>query len=326
LTLGFQFARPSSRQFGVDPNLNASDSQSRSNDNGVRRLALPGEPSSQGHVEEEEEEEDEVPLGRRYSRQSLALISPVKRDDSDSDDEPLARRQSRHSQLMSPPAKAGSPVLNLDLPANDGPLLSFAGREEQDAVESDEDDKPLGQRYSTIRPVNQSDEDDVPLALRRLSLAPSAMMNSSPYSTRFQPPQATITALDDQEDGEVEVIRQVAGGSDGGDSDDLPLGLKQGQQPSFSNNPSMYFPPSHQMPPYPPHPMQQHPRSFYGFPQQSSQFFVPPPMGMPPPHDPSMQLAMAQMQMHAAAMSGAAGSGGAGGPGEGIENWRRGVV
>jgi len=217
----------------------------------------------------------------------------------------------------------GSPVLDLKLPSNDEPLLSFAGEAEEVAVDSDEDDKPLGQRFSTIRPVDNSDEDDVPLAFRRLSLAPSALMHTSPYSNRFQPPQATLTALDDRED--VEVIREVVGGSEGGDSDDLPLGLKQNQPPSFPNNPSMYFPPP-QMAPYS-HPHQ----SFYGFPppQQSSQFFVPPPphMGMPPAHDPSMQLAMAQMQMHAAVMSGAAvGGGGGGGPGEGIENWRRGVV
>ncbi|GAA5957409.1 hypothetical protein JCM3765_001129 [Sporobolomyces pararoseus] len=263
-----QFAKPSPRRF-------ASES-AKSSPTAVKKLALPGEPSSQGHGEaEEDEDEDEVPLGRRYSRQSL-MLSP--------------------STL---------PTLDLNLPSTSGPLASFAGEKQQEDKddEEDEDDKPLGHRYSTIRTVDP-DEDDVPLALRRLSLAPSAMTNfATPYSARFQP-RATITGIDEDENAQVEILQPSK--SDAGDSDDLPLGLKQAQQ---SNNPTV---PNYAQPPFQPHP-------FYGFgPPPNSQFFAPAP---PHPHDPTMQLALAQMQMQAAMMS----AGGGGGAGEGIENWRRGV-
>lgn len=264
-----QFAKPSPRRF-------ASESV-KSSPTAVKRLALPGEPSSQGHGQaeaDEDEDEDEVPLGRRYSRQSL-MLSP--------------------STL---------PTLDLNLPSTTEPLASFAGEGQHGGEddEEDEDDKPLGHRYSTIRPVDP-DEDDVPLALRRLSLAPSAMTNvATPYSARFQP-RATITAIDEDENAQVELLQPSE--SDGGDSDDLPLGLKQAQQ---LNNPII---PNYAQPPFQPHP-------FYGFgPPPASQFFAPAPSHS---HDPTMQLALAQMQMQAAMMST-----GGGGAGEGIENWRRGV-
>jgi hypothetical protein len=134
-------------------------------------------------------------------------------------------------------------------------------------------------------------------------------MVATQYAARFQTPRATITALEEEGDDPVEVIQSQdpASKSDGGDSDDLPLGLKQAQ-----HNPPMmnYGVPMHT-------PFQQ-PQPFYGFPP-TSQFFAPAPMH---PHDPTMQLALAQMQMQAAMMSGGA----AGGNGEGIENWRRGVT
>ncbi|GAA6018281.1 hypothetical protein JCM11491_005140 [Sporobolomyces phaffii] len=271
-------AQPSSRKFQSE----AGGPKSAASSPAVKRLALPGEPSSQGHEqpgedEDEDEDEDEVPLGRRYSRQSL---------------------------MLSPSSRSGLPALDLNLPATNQPLAEFPnqGAEQE---EEDEDDEPLRKRYSTIRAIDP-DEDDIPLAIRRLSLAPSAMM-TSPYSNRFQR-RATITALDDDGDGQVEILEQTSK-SDGGDSDDLPLGLKQTRQ-----NPSTM-----QYPGPLPHPFQP-PASFYGFPT-NSQYFAPAPLN---PHDSSMQLALAQMQMQAAMMSGGPG-GGPGGPGEGIENWRRGV-
>ncbi|GAA5899406.1 uncharacterized protein JCM6883_005210 [Sporobolomyces salmoneus] len=262
------FAQPTPRRF-----VSESDKSSPN----VRRLALPGEPSSQGHGEtEEDEDEDEVPLGRRYSR---------------------------HSLMLSP---SNLPALELDLPTNE-PLATFpdAQRLEDEEDEEDEDEVPLGRRYS--RAVDP-DEDDVPLAIRRMSLAPSAVV-ATPYSARFEP-RATITALDENEN-EAEVVQvepNLASKSDTGDSDDLPLGLKQ--QPL--HNPMML--PNYGVPQLPP------PHPFYAFgPPPTSQFFAPAPMM--PPHDPSMTLALAQMQMQAALMS----QGGGAGPGEGIENWRRGV-
>ncbi|GAA6058487.1 hypothetical protein JCM10212_006926 [Sporobolomyces blumeae] len=274
------------------------------------RLALPGEPSSQGHGVDvnngEDEDEDEAPLGRRYSRQSLGMFSPAKGTTSDDeDDRPLAQRYSRQSLMLASPTANLSP-LKLNLP-KDEPLASFGNQPAED--EEDEDERPLGQRYSTIRPVD-ADDDDVPLALRRMSLAPLSGQMTSPFAARNQA-YAKITALEGDGDDEVEVIGGAK--SVGGDSDDVPLGLRQGAPPTLQQmppNPSMFFPPS---------------QPFYGAPFAGSQFFVPPPVmhpammaGAGPSADASMQFALAQMQMQAAAaMSG---------PAEGIENWRRGVA
>lgn len=241
-----------------------------------KRLALPGEPSSTGHGQAEQEasaDDDEVPLGRRYSRQSL-MLSPAR-----------------------------VPTLDLNLPSATEPLASFVG--ENNLPEEDEDDQPLGHRYSTIRAVDP-DDDDLPLAFRRLSLAPSAAV-ATPYSARFRA-EATITALEEEGDAQVEDLEpNLAPKSDSGDSDDVPLGLKSAATYVNPTQPWVYAP----------HPQQP---PFYGFgPGPTSQFFAPAP---PQAYDPSMQLALAQMQLQAAIMSS---PGAAGGAGEGIESWRRGV-
>ncbi|GAA5855090.1 hypothetical protein JCM8547_002376 [Rhodosporidiobolus lusitaniae] len=279
-----------------------------------RHLPLPGEASSVGHGIEEAsvvDTEEDRPLGIRYSRQSLMLQNPVPNEEDD--EEPLGKRYSRQSLL-----------LPLDLPAVETTSseldINFDGdvqeQQEKPAVEDDEDedDKPLGARFSTILPVSQ-DNDDVPLAIHRLSLAPTSITQN-----RFQP-SATLHAIDD--DGKTVASE---------DSDDRPLGLKaappiqqQQQQPGGFG----FFPP----------PVQPAFTPGYGLPPQLSCHtlgFFPPPalpaLGMPfvPPapmlQDP-MSLALAQMQMHQQQQAAATGVGGQGaGPAAGIERWRREVV
>ncbi|GAA5922822.1 uncharacterized protein JCM15063_003437 [Sporobolomyces koalae] len=255
----------------------------------MRQLPLPGAPSTE-ESGAYEEDEDEVPLGRRYSRQSLALISPAKfeRDAA----ERLPRQHSPETTTSR-------------LQANPSPDQATLAAMVQDDPES-EDDVPLGKRYSTMQATEGAEDDDMPLALRRLSLAPPAVV-ATRYSDRFQP-RATIVDLDEEDlDADhVEVLHpDVTAASDGADSDDLPLGHKQGfsGQP-FQPHPSMQFPSQSFVPPMP----------MYGFPSAS-------PLYQPPLPDASMQLALAQMQMHAAAVSGANG-----GPRDGIESWRRSVM
>ncbi|GAA5901928.1 hypothetical protein JCM5296_006305 [Sporobolomyces johnsonii] len=254
-------------------------------------LPLPGEPSIESHgaAPVEEEDEDEAPLGRRYSRMSL----------------------------MFSPTTTETPALQVDLAFDGEPLFppGTEGEERHGEEDEDEDDKPLGHRFSTIHPA-PADDDDVPLAIRRISLSPPVI---APYSQRFQP-FATITPLEDNN-----AMEALATKSDGGDSDDLPLGLKQATPLSapIPPNASGYFSP----------PM---PTPFYAAPPafQASQFFDPhlAMMGgvpvMPSPHDSAMQLALAQMQMQAAMQAGAMGGGGGveGGTGGMIERWRQEVA
>ncbi|GAA5837197.1 hypothetical protein JCM9279_005613 [Rhodotorula babjevae] len=159
------------------------------------------------------------------------------------------------------------------------------------ADDDSEDDKPLGARFATIQPV--PDEDDVPLAIRRMSLAPQQ---------RLEAPTARLHALDDD------------GRTFSDESDDLPLGLKAGQLGGGA-------------PPMPPYPYQHQP---YGMPlapsyppvapalpYSHSQFSLAAPtvagFGVGAPPNPQAQLALAQMQMQAAMQQQAS---------DPIERWR----
>lgn len=115
-----------------------------------RLLPLPGEPSSNGHDSASlAETEDDVPLGIRYSRQSLALpaIKPTGLED-------LAR------------------------------LVPQPQSQDEASEAQDEDDAPLGARFSRVMPA-QDDGDDFPLALRRVALAPSAAFTAPPMPQPF---------------------------------------------------------------------------------------------------------------------------------------------
>jgi len=159
-----------------------------------------------------------------------------------------------------------------------------------------EDDKPLGARFSTIQPV--PDEDDVPLAIRRMSLAPQQ---------RLDAPTARLHALDD--DG-----RTVSD-----ESDDRPLGLKAGAHLGGGGAPM----PSYPQQPFAPHSMPLapgYPPVAPALPYTYSQFSLAAPtlpgfgvgVGVGAP-DPQAQLALAQMQMQAAMQQQAS---------DPIERWR----
>ncbi|GAA5925122.1 hypothetical protein JCM3775_006372 [Rhodotorula graminis] len=166
------------------------------------------------------------------------------------------------------------------------------------ADDDSEDDKPLGARFSTIQPV--PDEDDIPLAIRRMSLAPQQ---------RLEAPTARLHALDD--DG-----RTVSD-----ESDDRPLGLKAGGHLGGGGAP------------IPTYPYQQHPHALPGMPlapgyppvaralpYSHSHFSLAAPTlagfgGVAP--DPQAQLALAQMQMQAAMQKQAS---------DPIERWRNEVA
>ncbi|GAA6038621.1 hypothetical protein JCM8097_009451 [Rhodosporidiobolus ruineniae] len=296
-------------------------------------LPLPGEPSSIGHGTANDAdsiaETDEQPLGVRYSRQSFTLqrqVPPRPAEEEDEDDEPLGKRYSRLSlalPLHLPAVPAGGERLDLDFSNGEPEREQHAERRSTAASDDSEDDKPLGVRYSTV--LAGGDDDDAPLAIHRLSLAPQAQQQAQRYQ-----PMATLHAVDD--DG-----KTVASEN----SDDRPLGLKAAAQPAAGMGalgfgfppavapgfppqlpyaPSQFFPPPMAVPVMPPYGVALPP---------STMPVMPPPMPMPG-QDPSMQLALAQMQMHAAMQQQqAAVMGGALPPQEqsaGIEAWRRGVL
>ncbi|BGP12357.1 hypothetical protein JCM10213v2_000273 [Rhodosporidiobolus nylandii] len=292
-----------------------------------RALPFPGEASSVGHGASVADT-DEEPLGRRYSRQSLMLMQDGAAEE-DEDEAPLGRRYSIGGRSLM------DILPDVDFEgAGEGERLGleFGGEEQAEEGEEDEDDKPLGARFSVLpTPLAAGeDEDDVPLAIHRLSLAPNAAFDA--YSGGQQQPQGTLHALDD--DGKT--VKSV-------DSDDKPLGLKAGggappAMPAMAQFPqaaSGFFPP-----PFPP--------AFaapYGMPSAfPSQPFLPMAAPgfpvLPQQQQPgAMELALAQMQLHAAAMQqqaafqaggmqGVPVGGVVGAPpqGESIERWRRGVV
>ncbi|GAA5898169.1 hypothetical protein JCM8208_000169 [Rhodotorula glutinis] len=163
------------------------------------------------------------------------------------------------------------------------------------ADDDSEDDKPLGARFSSIQPV--PDEDDVPLAIRRMSLAPQQ---------RLEAPTARLHALDD--DG-----RTVSD-----ESDDRPLGLKAGGHLGGGGAPVPTYPYRHH--PHAPHGMPLapgYPPVAPALPYSYSRFSLAAPtlpgfggVGVP---DPQAQLALAQMQMQAAMQQQAS---------DPIERWR----
>ncbi|GAA5986685.1 hypothetical protein JCM11641_001362 [Rhodosporidiobolus odoratus] len=299
-------------------------------------LPLPGQPSSVGHGGKANasiaETEDDRPLGVRYSRQSLAFSLDPQQDDEDEDEEPLARRYSRLSL---------GGTLDLSAVESSGERLGldFGGGEKEwqeelegGAGSEDEDDKPLGARFS-VMPAGSADEDDVPLAFRRLSLAPSAVFAQQQYPTQVK---ATLRALDD--DGQTVHSE---------DSDDKPLGLKAAAATNvaFPQAQSGFFPPPsvpfagapYNLPFAPSMPLFFPPAAAAGYPFAAASGMpmpMPMQMGAGGGGQDSMGLALAQMQMHAAMQQqqtvmevGGAVGGPVGGPqpGENIERWRRGV-
>lgn len=207
--------------------------------------------------------------------------------------------------------------------SNDALRHRFAHTSTLDESDEDEDEKPLGARFSTMI----GDADEVPLALHRLSLAPQ-MMSAAAI------PTATLRPVDD--DGKSIVT----------DSDDAPLGLRsgaaqtgpQGFYPNGMPLPSsMMMPASNIYPgamPYPNLPMPP-PPPFYTTPSvpffpgsmPSSQFPVHAPhLGPlpPPPPPPPLQFAVAEMQMQAALHTSQA-AGTFGGAGASIDRWRKSV-
>ncbi|GAA6002644.1 hypothetical protein JCM10207_007608 [Rhodosporidiobolus poonsookiae] len=279
-------------------------------------LPFPGEASSTGHGAESAslaDTEDDRPLGVRYSRQSLMLQQvPVRADDSE-DDEPLGKRYSRQSLLLPldlPSVSAGENKLDLHFGGGEEEQEVRRVEEDQAAEDSDSsDDKPLGARFSRA-----PDDDDVPLAFRRMSLAPTALQGNAGFQ-----PSATLHAIDD--DGKTVQSE---------DSDDKPLGLKAA---ALTPQAGFGFPP----PVHPIYPMAPAYPLAPALPYNQSQFFAPPAAYSTPmlPPAPTMDLAVAQMQMHAAMQQQQAFAAGGVQPGgmlgggngaAGIEAWRRSVM
>ncbi|GAA5981354.1 hypothetical protein JCM10908_004079 [Rhodotorula pacifica] len=283
----------------------------------VPPLPFPGESSSLGHeAASVADTEDDRPLGHRFllANETSAPLADLESDD----EEPLGKRFSR----LSLPYIAAGPLLQL--PADEGPASDesnairtiseddslgnrFANTPEAAESEEDEDEKPLGARFSTMMP----DADEVPLALHRLSLAPQAMSSL---------PTATLRPVDD--DG-----RTISA-----DSDDEPLGLRNGAAPFAHHHVPQLIATMGMHPGVPPYMAAPVPSFYPALPHS----FFPSSMSMGqiplqfqhlphPPPPPQMQLAMAEMQMQAAMANSQAAATATFGPGASIDRWRKSV-
>lgn len=313
--LGPRRATPLRRTFSFETDSEHPAGGAGTAELAARHLPLPGEPSSIGHgTPSIADTEDDRPIGERYLRAVDGGSTATSEDD-----QPLGKRYSR----LSLPHFAAGPPLVLgdagDVDASDTSNIREvpSGASEQSHLvagtsdgrddDEDEDDAPLGARYSTVLP----DTDDVPLALHRLSLAPAPLQHFAPH--------ATIRPLD--EDG-----RTVSG-----DSDDEPLGLRTAQ-PAYPSAPFYGGLLSASGPTFPPYSTG---APYLGMPTGPMPYY--PPVAVPAPYShpfptqagfaapagPQMQLAMAEMQMQAAMGSSQAAT--MGPAGASIDRWRKSV-